>query len=84
MSAAGQAQGPEYEVTIEGKIYPWDKDKISVQEIRELGELPPDCQVLVVNFTDGTESPLAEGAVHPVVPREPGKPLTKRMGFRCG
>jgi hypothetical protein len=83
MGAAGQSEEPKYEVTIEGKIYPWDKDKISVQEIRELGGLPPDCEVVAVNFTDGTENPLAEGAVHPVVPKESGKPLTKRMGFKC-
>jgi hypothetical protein len=31
------AKGPKYFVDIEGKEYPWDKDTITVPEIRTLG-----------------------------------------------
>ncbi|MDQ4148842.1 MAG: hypothetical protein M3164_02445 [Actinomycetota bacterium] len=76
--------GPRYGVTIEGQVHEWDKETISVPEIRELGGFPSDSKVVAVDLTDNSERPLSDDAVHNVVPLEPGKPLTKRMEFRRG
>ena len=73
-----------YQVDIEGHIHDWNKDKISVPEIRELGGFPPDSKVVAVNLTDNSEQPLSEDAVHNVVALEEGKPLVKRVSFKRG
>ena len=71
-----------HEVSIEGEIHPWHKDTISAAEIRELGELPDDSEVMAVRIADGSETPLAEDEVHDVPALEPGKPLIKKVDFR--
>jgi hypothetical protein len=73
-----------YEVNIEGHIYPWNKDKISVAEIRELGGFPSDSPVVAVNLEDNSEEPLEEDAVHNVLALKEGKPLVKRKSFKRG
>jgi hypothetical protein len=78
------AESEGYDVNIEGKIYPWSKDTISVLEIRELGGFPPGSQVVAVDLADNGETPLPEEAVHPVVKHEEGKPLIKKMSFKRG
>jgi hypothetical protein len=71
-----------YEVNIEGQIHPWDKETISVPEIRELGGFQADSPVVGVNIEDNSEERLSEDAVHNLVPLEEGKPLVKRMSFK--
>ncbi len=51
--------GPKYFVNVEGTEYPWDRDTITVPEIRQLGNLPSDLPV-VEEHPDGTERQLAE------------------------
>jgi hypothetical protein len=34
------AQTADYEVLIEGKAYPWNKDTLSIRDIRELANMP--------------------------------------------
>jgi hypothetical protein len=82
MSAAAAPNGPKYEIWIEDRIYSWDKDKISVPEIRELAGLPADAPVSAVDLVAQQEVPLPEDAVHDVPPREPGRPLVKRTHFK--
>jgi hypothetical protein len=77
-------RAPGYEVDIEGRIYAWDKDTISVPEIRELGGFPAGSSVVSVDMADKSEKPLSEDAVHSVVALQEGKPLTKRMSFKRG
>ncbi len=72
----------EHEVSIEGQTHPWGRDTISAAEIRDLGSLPEDCQVVAVNLADGEEHVLEEDDVHPVPPLEPGKPVVKRVNFK--
>jgi hypothetical protein len=38
------AETADYEVMIEGKTCPLNKDTISVSDIRKLGDIPPDGQ----------------------------------------
>src|SRR5689334_22583996 len=45
-----QAQGPKFFVNVEGTVYPWDHDTITVPQIRELGSLPPDTPVLQIDL----------------------------------
>ena len=78
----GESDG--YDVNVEGTIHAWGKDTISVPEIRELGGFPVGSRVVAVDLADNTETPLPEDAVHPVVKREEGKPLIKKMSFKRG
>jgi hypothetical protein len=43
MSADEGTEEPKYEVWVNDTIHSWDKDTISVAELRELGGLPEDC-----------------------------------------
>ncbi len=84
MSTEQPPGGARYEVSIEGEIHPWDKDTISVAEIRELGGFPADSPVVAADLVEEKEWILPEDAVHDVPALEPGKPLVKRMDFRRG
>ena len=83
MSTEGQI-GHEYEILIEEQARPWGRNTISTAEIRVLGRLPEDCDVVAVDLTDGSERVLGEDEVHELPPLDPNKPDTKRMNFRCG
>jgi hypothetical protein len=73
--------GPKFQVNIEGQVYDWDKDTITVPEIRELGGLPEDLPVIEVDFKTNTERTLAEDEV---VELKPGKGFGKKVGFKRG
>jgi len=75
-------QAAGYEVLIEGKAYPWNKDTISVGDIRELAHMPPGAQVVEENLRDGTERTLADNDVLRPAKLEDGKGPTKRVNFR--
>lgn len=77
-------QAGQYEVLVEGKIYPWDKEAISTSEIRSLGELPSDRPVVEDDLTSGEQKPIDEGQVHQLVALQEGKGLTKHVNFRRG
>lgn len=51
--------GQKFFVNIEGTEYEWDKNTITTQEIRALGNLPSDLPVIEEN-PDGTERTLGE------------------------
>jgi hypothetical protein len=76
------AKTAEYEVLIEGKAYPWNKDTISVDDIRKLGNLASDAPVVEENLRDGTERILPEDDVLRPGKLEEGKRPTKRVNFR--
>lgn len=73
-----------HEVMIEGKARPWNKDTISVADIRELGGLAADAPVIEEDLRSGTERTLAEDEVLEPGTIEPGKRPTKRVNFRQG
>jgi hypothetical protein len=76
------AETAEYEVLIEGKAYPWEKETISAGDIRELANFPPDAQVVEEDLRDGTERALAEDEMLRPGKLEGGKRPTKRVNFR--
>lgn len=78
-----QASG-QYEVLVEGKIYPWDKKAINTSDIRSLGQLPADRPVIQMDLTNGDESPFPEDQVHELVPLQEGKRPAKHVNFRRG
>lgn len=73
-------QGPKYHVLIEGTEYEWDKNAISVPEIRTLGNLPTDLPV-IEELPDGTERTLAEDEV---VELKPGHQYGRKPSFKRG
>lgn len=79
---AEEARTAQYEVLIEGRAHPWDKDTISVADIRELGNLPANIAVVEEDLRDGTERTLAEEEVLRPGKLEEGKRHTKRVNFR--
>lgn len=72
---------PEFEANIEGTLYPWNKETITVPEIRALGKLPTDLPVIEVDLKDNTERTLAEDEI---VELKPGKGFGKKVGFKRG
>lgn len=72
---------PAYEVDIEGQIYPWDSNTITVPELRNLAGYAPDQQMIEVDLQDNTEQVLGEDAVVEV---KPGKGFAKKVLFKRG
>lgn len=73
--------GPKFQVNIEGQLYDWDNDTITVPEIRELGGLPQDLPVIEVDLKTNTERTLSEDEV---VELKPGMGFGKKVGFKRG
>jgi len=78
---AEQAQGPKYEVNIEGTIHPWGEDEITPAQIRGLGSLPADQPVVEVNLETGEEKTLPEDAV---IELKPGMAFARKVEFKRG
>ena len=78
-AAAGHR--PEFFVNIEGEEYPWDRDTITVLEIRLIGRLPNDQPVLEINLEDNTERTLGECEV---VHIKPGHAFAKKIRYKRG
>ena len=60
-------KGKKYYINIEGKEYPWDRETISTQEIRALGNLPADLPV-VEEDPEGRERTLREDEIITIKP----------------
>jgi hypothetical protein len=76
-----QEAGKKYFVNTEGTEHPWDKESITVPEIRELGGWDDTQPVLEVNLQDNTERTLAEDEV---VNLKPGHGYAKKVKFQRG
>lgn len=76
-----EGKGPNYEVNIEGVLYPWDEGTISVPEIRELGDLPGDLPVVEVDLRTNEENTLDEDSV---VQLKPGRGFGRKVSFKRG
>ena len=80
-SAGRQSGGPKYVLDIEGGSFPWDRDTITVPEIRELGGLPTGVAVEEIDLTTNTQRTLAESEV---VSLKPGQGFSKKIKFGRG
>jgi hypothetical protein len=76
-----RGHGPKYEINIEGKAYPWDEDQITVPQLRELGGIPADTQVIEVDLKTNAERTLADDALVPV---RPGQGFGRKITFKRG
>ena len=74
----------KFQVLVNERLYPWDKEAITAREVRELAGLPPDASVVKVDLTTNEEQPFGEDEVHKLVPLDPGKPVVKKVGFKQG
>jgi hypothetical protein len=72
---------PKYELDIEGQIHEWDRDTITLSELRQLAGYAPDQQMIEVDLKDNTETALIEGT--PIELR-PGKGFAKKVAFKRG
>lgn len=72
---------PKYDVDIEGQIYEWDRDSITVPELRELAGYAVDQQMIEVDLKDNTEQVLGDDSV---VELKPGKGFAKKVVFKRG
>jgi len=80
VQAKDRGEGPKYFVNIEGTEYSWDKDTITVQEIRTLGNLPADLPVLE-ETPEGTERTLPEDEV---IHLQPGHRYGRASKYKRG
>lgn len=60
-------EGKKFFVNIEGTEYLWDKNTITIDEIRQLGNIPVDQQIVVEN-PDGTEQQLTDSTIIEIKP----------------
>jgi hypothetical protein len=74
-------QGPKYTVNIDDVDHPWDRDTITVPEIRILGGISAGTEVLEVNLETNDERTLREDET---VPLKPGQGFGKKIKFRRG
>lgn len=72
---------PTYEVNIEGQIYEWERDTITVPELRQLAGYAADQQMLEVDLKDNSERVLDEGET---IELKPGKGFAKKVAFKRG
>ena len=72
--------GPKFHIDIEGTLYDWDQDTITVPQIRELGNLPEDLPVIEVD-KDSNQRTLQEDEI---VDLKPGMGFSKKVGYIRG
>lgn len=72
---------PKYNLNIEGKTYEWDRDTMTVAEIRELAGFGPDQEMIEVDLKDQSERVLAPNEM---VELKPGKGFGKKVSFKRG
>jgi hypothetical protein len=72
--------GKKFYLWIEDREFGWDRETITVPEIRELGNLPADLPVVEI-LPDNTERTLAENEI---VELKPGHRFGKKIRFKRG
>jgi hypothetical protein len=72
---------PKYEVNIEGSLHEWDRDKITVAELRQLAGFGADQQMIEIDLKDNSERVLDEGET---IDLKPGKGFAKKVEFKRG
>lgn len=76
----GSDEGAKYYVDIEGTEHPWHADTITVQQIRELGNLPVNLPVIEID-PENNERTLDESEI---ITLKPGHRYGKKVRFKRG
>ena len=76
-----QTQGPKYFIDIEGKIYEWNEETITTEQIAKLGGWDPASGVIEIDLKTNTERTLKPGEV---VKLKPGMGFAKKVLFKRG
>lgn len=79
--APAAAAGPKYHVNIEGVEHDWDRETITVPELRALGGLPANTPVDEIDLTTNTQRTLREDEM---VELRPGLGFAKKTRFQRG
>lgn len=77
----GRGNGPKFEVNIEGTFYPWDRDTITVSDLRRLAGLPADQPIELIDLKTNIQRTLGE---QEVVELKPGLGFSKKVKFQRG
>jgi hypothetical protein len=72
---------PKYVVDIEGQIHGWDRETITVPELRDLAGFGGNQEMIEVDLKDNSERPLGEAEV---IELKPGKGFAKKVAFKRG
>ena len=72
---------PKYYINIEGQVYPWDKETITVPEIRSLGNLPENLPVICIDLKTNEQRELAEDEI---IELKPGLGFSKKVTYKRG
>ena len=73
--------GPKFQIDVEGTLFDWDEDTITVPQIRKLGNLPEDLPVLLIFLKTNEQRTLDEDEV---VDLKPGMGFSKKHTFKRG
>jgi len=73
-------KGPKYHIWIDGTEYVVHQETITVAEIRQLGSIPPELPIILVN-EDGTEETLRDDET---VELKPGRRFSRAPRFVRG
>lgn len=71
----------EYEVNIEGTVYEWDKQTITVEQLRKLAGFGVDQQMIEIDLKDNSERVLVD---HEKIELKHGKGFAKKVEFKRG
>jgi hypothetical protein len=75
-----EQSGPKFYVNIEGSEHEWKSDSISVSQLRELGNIPTDQQI-VEEAPDGSERTLAPNEI---IQLKPGHRFGRAPRYKRG
>ena len=81
MTQTEHGHGPKFHIDIEGTLYPWDEDTITVPQLRRLGNLPSNVTVQEIDLQDNTQRDLAEDEI---VQLKPGMGFSKKVKYQRG
>lgn len=73
--------GPKYHINIEGQIFDWDEDTITAPQIRQLGGLPANVPVEMIDLDTNVQRTLNETEAIDV---RPGLGFAKKIKFQRG
>ena len=79
--ANNKGKGPKYLLDIEGKLYEWDSDTITTEQIIELGGWDPSQGAILIDLKENTETTLQPGQI---IELKPGMGFSKKVIFKRG